>query len=104
MGIWVWAMVFGSGEAVGVAPMQPMVHGSWFNGSKLTNRRGQQLLWTRKTGSKQGSSTALGRVTRAKHSLVITRQGQRKMSVCESRSRSAGPWPGMGMAAMQQEV
>lgn len=28
-----WAMVFGSGAAVGVAPMQPMVLGSGFKGA-----------------------------------------------------------------------
>jgi len=48
-------------------------------------------------------------VTRAKHSLVNARQvqGHGRMSVRESRSGSAGPRPGTGMAgmaAMQQEL
>ena len=78
-----------------------MAQGS--RGPELTIR-GQQLLWTRETGVKQGSRAALGRVTRAKHNLVIARQVQGRMSLHDSRSGSAGPWPGTGVAAMQQEL
>lgn len=104
-------MVFGSRRAVGRlrgSSRPHAAHGVWLGvqGGTELNNRGQQLLRTGETGAKQRSRAALGTVTRAKHSLVIARQvqGQGRMSVCKSRPGSAGPRPGTGMAAVQQEL
>lgn len=81
LGLGVWFRGSSRGE---IDPMQPMVHGSV--GPEPCSR-GQQPLWTMETGAKQVSRAALGRVTTAEHSLVITRD----------KGGSAGPWPGPGV-------